>query len=267
MFKPGSPAGYILAPAALIAALAALAWGCGETKCESASYKVGFNFHIVGMEGDQADARARVETMLTRARTILKNINFTIDSVEMYFYNSPDANRLTNLTISENSDWPTPDVAELMTWSANAPNRNIDVFLITSFSDKNIIGAAAAINGPAEKGTIYSGIVLTTFGGLFQMSDIDIQSQGGTLIHEAVHYLGVFHTTEQTGLEFDYLKDTPECPQSTFDVNRDGLVSASECFNQDGRFLMFWQAGRYVQDKISCEQASVMKVHPMARKK
>ena len=268
MFKPARAALNILAPAALIAALAAWAWGCGQTKSEPA-YKVGFNFHLIGMDGDRADAQARIDAMLSVVTRMFKSVKFEVDANEIHVYMTPDALRLTNIDINKDADnngWP-DDMEELLTWSINTPNKNIDIFLVKSVGDIGVLGAAGNIPGPSEKGTKHSGVLLNTFGGLFRMSPAELELQGYTLTHETIHYLGLYHTTERDGLEFDYLKDTPECPQSNFDNNRDGLVSPSECFNQDGPFLMFWAAGRYVQDKISSEQASVMKVHPMARKK
>jgi len=268
MFGKGSLAKYLPPALALAAALTATAGGCGQSRSEPV-YNIGFNFHVVGMDMDQAGAQNRVKAMVDVVKRLLKTIKFEVDSTEIRFHNSPAADRLTNIDVETDADgngWP-DDMEELLTWSSATPNKNIDVFLVKSIGDIGILGAAGNIPGPPEKGTKHSGILMNTFGGLNRMTAAELELQGATLTHEMIHYLGVYHTTEREGLDFDYLKDTPECPQWTFDTNRDGLVSPNECYGQDGPYLMFWAAGRYPQEKISAEEVSVIKVHPLARKK
>ncbi len=47
--------------------------------------------------------------------------------------------------------------------------------------------------------------------------------------HEAGHHLGLYHTTEEDGLFFDLISDTPECPADQFDENGDGFIDLFEC--------------------------------------
>jgi hypothetical protein len=99
----------------------------------------------------------------------------------------------------------------------------------------------------------HSGIV-------FNYLAIDTAEQlAHVMAHEAGHYLGLFHTTEQTGTTFDPLQDTPECP-STRDANGDGIVSASECVGVGADNMMFWQdaSGSLTQDTVSPEQQFVL---------
>jgi hypothetical protein len=46
--------------------------------------------------------------------------------------------------------------------------------------------------------------------------------------HELGHALGLYHTTEAHGGQFDPIPDTPECPEAC-DLDGDGLYLASEC--------------------------------------
>jgi len=254
--------------AALVLGLALAMAGCPGKKSDS-TYSIGFNFHVIAMDENRADAVSRINTMVDEVKRLFLPEKFEIDSVEIYYYSDESAQRLTNIDIyrdEDNNGWP-DDMEELLTWSGRTPNQNIDIFLVKSFGDIGILGAAGNIPGPAKKGTKRSGVILNTLGGLYQMSPSELNLQGGTLAHESVHYLGVYHTTEREGRDFDYLKDTPECPQWTFDRNSDGLVSPNECFGQDAQYMMFWAAGNFAQDIISQEQTTVIRLHALVRKK
>ena len=259
-------AAFSLAVAALGAMLSAAA--CEPKR--SPTFNVGFNFHLVSQGEDSQEFRLRVDRMLEIMKRIFKNAKFEIDSVEYFVHTGPDAERLTHVDIYLDEDgtgWP-DQMEELLTWSSRAPNKNIDIFLVRSVgNDFLILGAAGDIPGPAQKGTPRSGILLNTFGDFFAMTNSELALQASTLVHEAGHYLGLWHTTERNGLEFDLLRDTPECPSWTYDFDHDGVVSPIECYNLDGQFLMFWAAGTYAQEDLSGDQIAVMKNHPWVREK
>ncbi|MDH5477669.1 MAG: M43 family zinc metalloprotease [Nitrospinota bacterium] len=253
----------------IVMGVAMVLGGCEKNYKEPPVYSVGFNFHLVDMDGDSAEARNRIETMIAVARDVYKKVNFEIGSIEVHVYTGADAQRLTNQDLERdenNNGWP-DDMEELLTWSSNTPNLNMDIFLVKSISyagEMGILGIAGGIPGPVQKGTPNSGVILNTFGGLYSMSGSDLNLQGFTLAHEADHYLGLYHTTERDGTEFDFLDDTPQCPSWQFDRNNDGLVSPIECIQMDGQYLMFWAAGPIIQDKSSSKQAEVKRRHPMS---
>src|SRR5262249_2087756 len=60
------------------------------------------------------------------------------------------------------------------------------------------------------------------------------------IAHETGHQLGLFHTTEYNGLDFDPLPDTPQCSQAPYDTDHDGLMFPEECVGLDANNLMFW---------------------------
>ncbi|MDH5510621.1 MAG: hypothetical protein OEZ32_09745 [Nitrospinota bacterium] len=263
-------ASYLFAPSvALALGLALFMGGCEKSKKDPPVYKVGLNFHLIDMEADSADTRTRIDNMVNVARTVYQKSGFDIGDVQVRGYTGADAQRLTNIDLEKDENgngWP-DDMEELLSWSANTPNLNLDIFLVRSINyqgELGILGIAGGIPGPVEKGTAFSGVLLNTFGGLSQMSSSELELQGYTMAHEADHYLGLYHTTERDGMEFDFLDDTPRCPAWDHDNNNDGLVSPTECMEQDAQYLMFWAAGPVVQDITSNQQAEVMRAHPMA---
>jgi hypothetical protein len=89
------------------------------------------------------------------------------------------------------------------------------------------------VPGPATLGgTARSGVAVTT-------TDLraDAAFVGQIAAHEAAHFLGLFHTTEQTpDGGHDTIADTAECPADA--AGDDGEFSADEC--PDGDNLLFW---------------------------
>jgi hypothetical protein len=80
------------------------------------------------------------------------------------------------------------------------------------------------------------------------------------MAHEAGHYLGLFHVTEQTGEAHDQLTDTPEC----FDTNDDGVADHEECEDIGTENLMFWSAVGSMG--LSLEQSQVLRSNPQSRR-
>ena len=60
-----------------------------------------------------------------------------------------------------------------------------------------------------------------------------------TIAHEIGHALGLLHTSEQEGDDFDLLMDTKNCTISR-DLDDSKDISAEECINDGGKNLMFW---------------------------
>ena len=95
---------------------------------------------------------------------------------------------------------------------------------------------------------------------------------GETAAHEMGHQLGLFHTTEQGGIEFDIITDTAECAKSSRDNDSNGEMSAEECDGYGANNVMFWtpwstasrSAGKK-QETLSSHQQHVLKYSPLAQ--
>jgi hypothetical protein len=137
----------------------------------------------------------------------------------------------------------------------------LNFFFIDQFNlegGSGIIGISGGIPGPPGLPGLPHGGVAVALGLLIQNSNVLAE----TMAHEGGHYLGLYHTTERTGLTFDPLLDTPECPASA-NTNGDMTVDNTECAGQDGDNLMFWSTMGQRQRKLTNDQRFVLLRNPV----
>ena len=147
----------------------------------------------------------------------------------------------------------------------------VNLFFIKDYSDSESMGNAAGIPGSMGIANSWNG-VLISLAAHVSGSTLISQLLGETAAHEMGHQLGLFHTTEKWGAEFDIISDTAECAKSSRDNNDDGVVSAEECDGYGGENVMFWRpwnpasrsAGKK-QETLSSHQQQVLKYSPIAK--
>jgi hypothetical protein len=150
----------------------------------------------------------------------------------------------------------------------------VNLFFIEDYAGigwLNVLGNAAGIPGSMGIANAWNG-VLNSLTAHASGSTLDAQLLGETAAHEMGHQLGLFHTTEKGGTEFDIITDTAECPKSSRDNNSDGQMSAEECDGYGGENVMFWtawssssrSAGKK-QETLSSYQQKVLKYSPIAK--
>ena len=149
----------------------------------------------------------------------------------------------------------------------------VNLFFIEDYTGSwsEILGNAAGIPGSMGIANSWNG-VLNSLSAHASGTTLDSQLLGETAAHEMGHQLGLFHTTEQGGTEFDIISDTAECPKSSRDNDSNGKMSAEECEGYGGENLMFWtawssssrSAGKK-QETLSGLQQQVLKYSPIAK--
>jgi len=149
----------------------------------------------------------------------------------------------------------------------------VNLFFIEDYSGSwsGVLGNAAGIPGSMGIANAWNG-VLNSLSAHASGSTLDAQLLGETAAHEMGHQLGLFHTTEQGGTEFDILSDTAECPNSSRDNDSNGQMSAEECEGYGAENVMFWtpwssssrSAGKK-QETLSSYQQQVLKYSPIAK--
>jgi len=147
----------------------------------------------------------------------------------------------------------------------------VNLFFIEDYSDSESLGNAAGIPGSIGIANSWNGVLI---GLSAHASGTTLESQllGETAAHEMGHQLGLFHTTEAGGTEFDIISDTAECSKSSRDYDRNGEMSAEECDGYGAGNVMFWtawssssrSAGKK-QEALSSYQQQVLKYSPLAK--
>ena len=147
----------------------------------------------------------------------------------------------------------------------------VNLFFIKDYSDSEYLGNAAGIPGSMGIANSWNGVLISITAHAYG-STLDAQLLGETAAHEMGHQLGLFHTTEKWGTEFDIISDTAECAKSSRDNNDDGLVSAEECDGYGANNVMFWrpwttssQSAGKKQETLSSHQQHVLKYSPLAK--
>ena len=147
----------------------------------------------------------------------------------------------------------------------------VNLFFIEDYSDSEHLGNAAGIPGSMGIANSWNGVLISLTAHA-SGATLDAQLLGETAAHEMGHQLGLFHTTEQGGIEFDIITDTAECAKSSRDKNSNGEMSAEECDGYGANNVMFWtpwstasrSAGKK-QETLSSHQQHVLKYSPLAQ--
>jgi len=140
----------------------------------------------------------------------------------------------------------------------------VNLFFIEDYSYSGNLGNAAGIPGSMGIANSWNGVLISLSAHESEEAGLESQLLGETAAHEMGHQLGLFHTTESGGTEFDILTDTAEC--------RNGNISAEECEGYGAENVMFWtpwtpasrSAGKK-QETLSSHQQHVLKYSPIAK--
>jgi hypothetical protein len=137
-------------------------------------------------------------------------------------YDVPDWARTKYSMPNADDDSVCGDLSQMFTLAV--PGNQINVFFVDGYTNSshqglNVVGIDGTIPGPAalganvNSGASANGSDLSAVG---CTSAVDIHNCGADEVayivaHEGGHFMGLFHTTEQTGDSFDPLSDTPTC--------------------------------------------------------
>src|SRR6266702_3178711 len=164
----------------------------------------------------------------------------------------------------------------------------------TTSTSPTIVGIDGTIPGPASiGGTVASGAAVSAAnlrlnsGTTACAASANYQGCGADqtayiIAHEAGHFLGLYHVTEQYGAEFDPLLDTPTCvcascstaPSTCADPAQGAppasadRVRVNECLGAKpgcggGDNLMFWLLSTGSQGMLTAEQGQVIRANPL----
>ena len=228
-----------------------------------------------------------VQRMVQSFKGILAQAGITAN-VTFYDVAASDRTRFgTNLSVTLTG--PCEEMNQMLTLSGAHSANSMNLFLVQGLQSSDstgtlyVVGIDGTIPGPSSfNGTVQSGAVVSIadlFSGMAQCAGgLNVSSCGADAAayiaaHEAGHFLGLFHTTEQAGADFDPLADTDKCPCLTCSSTRDRpncgtstpRLFANYCLSPPscggGDNLMFWLLAPGA--KLSPQQAQVMRLNPL----
>jgi hypothetical protein len=206
---------------------------------------------------DELSATLSVMSSIYSANGIILSVNSTITISDSQF-------------AAVSGTFTDPTTSALVTQGSTAA---VNLFFIEDYSGSwsGILGNAAGIPGSMGIANAWNG-VLNSLSAHASGTTLDAQLLGETAAHEMGHQLGLFHTTEQSGTEFDIITDTAECPKSSRDNDSNGQMTAEECEGYGAENVMFWTAWSSTsrsagkkQETLSSYQQQVLKYSPLAK--
>ncbi|HET9595027.1 MAG TPA: hypothetical protein VFP65_05585 [Anaeromyxobacteraceae bacterium] len=269
-----------------------------------ASGALDVTFHVVGTQtastaaplptsAAAAAADADVQRMVSTLKVIYAGAGVT---VREHFTDVPaDVRARYSGLVDVDSAGACAPLAQLLATSGDGTS--LHIFLVNGFTaaglppGTQIAGVDGTIPGPATLGgTVASGAAVATdalrFGAAagrcsgapdYARCGDDLTAM--VVAHEMGHFLGLYHVTELTGLDFDPLSDTPACPCTTCRLasatdgacNRNGTghaMTTGECTVSTacggGDNLMFWFAPGAL-GPLTAEQQRVVRANPQIR--
>ena len=224
---------------------------------------IDMNVYLVGVPGiDAASAPTdeNFQAMLTQFDDIYSAAGVALGEVRYFDITGDDAERY-EIVRSEADVQALVSLTELPGDASYDEVVSINVFFTRAFNFSGgggAIGISMGLPGPSgPHRTRASGVAFTSefLGETFNDGSGNVDGNvytGVVLAHEVGHYLGLFHTTEQTLRDFDPLDDTPQCT-SGFPNSCPDLTN-----------LMFPLAGDdHVE--LSAGQAWIIQVNPLTK--
>ena len=258
------------------------------------------NFYLVASQApfpaSAASATPSAQRLAETLAALYRNAGVCLRNVT--FYEAPQwAKDAYGTNISADKTGPCDPLDQMFTLSQ--PGNAINFFLVQSISSTarpgggTVVGIDGTIPGPSTfGGTVHSGaaVSLANLGVTGCSGAMDLRGCGPDTVayiaaHEGGHFLGLFHTTEAEGENFDSLTDTGLCPCETCapasqqsscatpskkpPPSQPTLVHASSCVASScsgGDNLMFWELDRPIsRGKLSAQQTQVIRLNPVVQ--
>ena len=189
----------------------------------------------LGFDEFDAPTETRLQEILDETDRILSQHGLRIGDVRYIALTDPAFD-----TIETQAEF-----ADMLEESRRGVAGRLNLFCVLKTLSGSAVGVAARIAGPSKLGTRASGVMI----------DYDFSGSaraGYVTAHEIGHFLGLLHTTEQSG-GHDLIDDTLECPATGTDAT---------CSTEGNNNLMHWRV-LSADPVITDGQALVILGHPL----
>ncbi len=211
-----------------------------------------------------------VKPFLTGTKYSSSDIQGALSRLEQIYENVGIQIILENVEVVSESQFAviSPDFEDTTTSTLVSKGHadKVNLFFVEDFSGSasGVLGIAAGIPGSQGVAGKKNGVLIGLDAHVIFFS-LHSKLLGETAAHEMGHWLGLFHTTERGGDQFDILADTPECSITRASNPQNG-VQPSDCINFGGENLMFWQGDITIdQTTLTSDQIHVINYSPIAR--
>ena len=168
----------------------------------------------LGISAVDAPTDPRLSAILDEADRIFGQQGLSIGDVDYYVLTDASFDQITT----------DQEFGDLLEESVQASEARLNLFFVETAMGGGVLGVAARLGGTRIRGTRVSGVMIDF--------DFGTTAQGGYITaHESGHFLGLLHTTEQSG-EHDLIDDTAECLPTQTDAI---------CSTVGNDYLMHWR--------------------------
>jgi hypothetical protein len=133
--------------------------------------------------------------------------------------------------------------------SGSARKDSVHVVVVRTIGGSEPSGYSMGLPGPFDGDRSTSAVLVSTDAYTDGQGFLNVEGMASTIAHEIGHYMGLYHTSESTGLMHDPLPDTPQC-------------STKSCSPDYNRNIMS-AGGGSSRNILTADQAFVIKQHPL----
>jgi hypothetical protein len=133
--------------------------------------------------------------------------------------------------------------------AGTARKDSVHVVVVRTIGGSEPSGYAMGLPGPFDGDRSTAAVLVSTDAYTDGQGFLNVEGMASTIAHEIGHYMGLYHTSEASGLMHDPLPDTPQC-------------SSKSCSPDYNRNIMTGGGGAS-RNILTRDQAFVVKQHPL----